>query len=315
MDKKTIYIAGCSKDGGIYTVELSENEGAKIIHKTPCNSPMYIAHEGKYLYVILEGDEESRLVRYTEGEDGVLTDFTDLGGTNGKCACHISVKDGISYVVNYLSGNVSKIPGKTVFHSGCGKHPTRQETAHTHQAHLTPDGKYILITDLGLDTIFTYTFDLNEVSKAKVDDSEGCRHLVFSKDGTLCYCANELGNSVTVFEYNDGHLTKKDTYSTLDGNYCDKSTVAAIRNHEGYIYVSNRGHNSVTAFRIEGNTLKRESITDISGNFPRDFDIFGDIMVVTNEKSNTITFFKVEGSKLTKKSYELDIPSPLCVIE
>lgn len=314
MDK-ILYIAACSPEGGVYAYRLKTDGRLEFLHKTPCDRPMYLAHADNKMYVLLLDSEESRLVRYTAARGGVLENPEDLGGTKGKCACHLAVDGERVYITNYLTGNVVSVPGNAVQQTGSGPNKARQESSHTHFVCVSPENQYILAVNLGNDTIYTYTKDLQEVSRAHVESGQGCRHLAFSPDGKLCYCANELGNTVTVFGYADGVLTPKETYSTLPSDFAGQNTVAAIRVHNGFVYVSNRGHDSVAAFEICGDTLKRRSITKTGGKSPRDFDIFGNYMVVTNESSDSCTLFSVAGERLTKLETELLMPCPLCVIE
>ncbi len=65
-----------------------------------------------------------------------------------------------------------------------------EDSAHTHFAAFSPDGNYILCTDLGLDTEFVYDSELNEISKENVPSGSGSRHLVFSENGKYVYCVN-----------------------------------------------------------------------------------------------------------------------------
>ena len=314
MDR-IIYVAGCDKEGGIYSVRLCDDGKCEIINKTPCDRPMFLAKENGYLYVTIHGDDEGVIGRYKIGENGALSDYEELGTSGGLCSCHICVNNGDVYSANYVSGSISKVSGKVVQYEGGGVNLPRQDGPHAHFVCVTPDKKYLMAVNLGNDTVYTYDLALNEISTAKVPDGEGCRHLAFSDDGKICYCANELKSSVTVFLYDDGVLTRKETYSTLPSDFAEKNTVAAIRYKDGYLYITNRGHNSVAIFKASGEKLVRENIAGIGGNFPRDMDIFGDIMVVTNQHTNDVTFLKIEGSDAELLESKLEIPNPLCVIE
>ena len=57
-----------------------------------------------------------------------------------------------------------------------------------------------------MDTVFVYDRNLDYVSKARVPDGYGARHLALSPDGKYVYCVNELVSSVTVFAYERGVL-------------------------------------------------------------------------------------------------------------
>ncbi len=321
-----LYLAACAKPevgGGIYHYSL---EGGRLEKRgyTPVDRPMYLAVEEGKLHVLLreltEGKLDSGYMTYDLAADGSLENPSAALHTEGRCACHLWLKDGKVYIVNYLSGNVVRISDGAVdkidTHEGSGVHPTRQEAPHTHFVRETPDGKYLLAVDLGIDTIFTYDSELNVVSTATVPAGEGCRHLDYSPDGRYVYCANELGSSVTVFAYDDGKLTRLETYPALPADFDGQSTAAAIRVSEDgkYLYVSHRGHDSVCAFDLCGDKLANPVWTKICGISPRDFLIVGDILVATNEKTDNATLFRVEGKQLTKLDYELPLPGGLCVV-
>ena len=315
--KKHVYIAACSPDGGIYHY-TTDGKTLQFCEKTLLDRPMYLVISENRLYAIMRQlpgrSNESGILSYPIEEDGRLGSPSEPQSTHGVVACHLCVREGTVYTVNYLSGNVVKLPNTISTHCGKGVHPTRQTEPHTHFICTSPDGKYLLNTDLGLDTIFVCDPDLNPVAEAKVPAGSGCRHLVFSADGTLLYCANELGNTVSVFRYQDGQLTYRNSYAALPSYYYDRSTIAAIRLQGEYLYVSNRTHDSITCFRCVGETLELVSITPCGGKSPRDFDLNGNLMVVTNEASDSVTLFRAEGGTLIPLEQTLSLSAPLSVI-
>ncbi len=315
---KNIYIASCEKGGGIYRYSMSDDGMLTFADKTPLDFPMYMAKTNGRMYVVLRApyteSDESGVCSFKIEADGSLSDRREHGGTKGKVACHILVDDGEIYCVNYVSGSVIKLPDTLVVHEGCGPHPTRQESAHTHYVGLTPDKKYICVTDLGLDTVFVYNKDLSLHSKARVPSGHGARHLIFSEDGKYMFCANELTSTLSVFSYEGGELTLIDTENGLGHASTDKeNTAAAIRLCDGKIYVSNRGDDSVSEFTFDGKKLTLVRCIPCFGNSPRDFDIFGDHMICTNESSDSVTVLDMKkGCKLIQT---LDVPRALNVIE
>ncbi len=312
---KNIYIASCEKDGGIYRYTMSKDGVLTFADKTTLDFPMYMAKANGRMYVVLRAPyaecDESGVCSFKIEADGSLTDRRDHGSTRGKVACHILVDGDDIYCVNYVSGSVIKLGERLVVHEGHGPHPTRQESAHTHYVGLTPDKKYICVTDLGLDTVFVYNKDLTVRSKATVPSGHGARHLIFSEDGRYMFCANELASTLSVFEYNDGELSLIDTENGLFEDV--PNTAAAIRLNNGRIYMSNRGADSVSEFTFDGKKLKLQRSIPCLGNSPRDFDFFGDFMICTNENSGTVTVFDSKNG--FKHIQTLDIPRVLNVIE
>lgn len=314
-----IYIASCVKGGGIYHYTLSENNVLDFCEKTTLDEPMYMIIKNEKMYILLrQPDEKTNF----SGELSIDIDGTGklfapsrIISTKGVVACHLEVSDDNIYAVNYVSGSVIKLPDTLVTHSGHGLHKIRQNAPHTHFVHVSPDGKYILVTDLGLDKIFVYDKDLKLVSEVSVPSGHGPRHLAFSDDGKIVYCVNELGSSVSIFSYSDGELKLQNTISALPKDFSGDNISAAIRIKDNYLYVSNRGHNSISVFEIKDsyNIVLKECV-DCGGNSPRDFNIIDDVLICTNEKSDNVTVFKLNNyiPEIISES-ELNIPSPLCV--
>ena len=313
---KHLYFCACTEEGGIYHYTL-ENDKLTFCDRIALDKPMYIAVEGKKVYVILKetyaDTKFGSAVSFDIDETGKLINPSKAVSSMGVVPCHLSVVSGEVYTVNYLSGNVVKLPDTVSAHSGKGPHPTRQTEAHTHFVSPTPDGKYILCTDLGVDSIFTYTLDLKQISVAKVPAGYGARHLAFSADQKLVYCVNELVSSVSVFEYDDGKLTLCGTYECLP-DFKEKNTAAAIRVEGKYLYISNRGADTITRLEIDGNRLRLLENTPCGGKNPRDFLIVDDLMFCTNEFTNDVTVLKMVDGKPVLTNTKLEMPNPLCVV-
>ena len=81
-----------------------------------------------------------------------------------------------------------------------------QEKPHAHWVGFSPDGRFALVPDLGLDGIVIYRIDLAKPAierhgfAASVPGG-GPRHMRFSPDGKFIYLLNELSLSVTTFAW------------------------------------------------------------------------------------------------------------------
>lgn len=312
---KHLYFAACTNDGGVYHYTL-ENGKLGFVSKTLMNRPMYLDVTEEDMKVVLQspvqGIRESAIVTY-KMEDYELVRESELQLTKGREGCHICRFEGNEYVANYSSGSLFSSAEKLDVHEGHGPNPKRQEMPHIHFVKPSPDQKYLLSVDLGLDAIYTYDKDLNVVSVAHTPAGEGPRHLAYSADGKTVFCVNELGSSITVFSYEDGVLTPGESVSILT-HEVERNTSGAIRVYGDYVYASNRGDETIAACKWDGEHLTLESVTPCGGVSPRDFDIFDDLMFVTNERTNNVTIFKVNGAELTKLEEELIMPNPLCVV-
>lgn len=313
-----IYIASCIENGGIYHYGLSGSNEPIFIEKLDLSMPMYMQIFDNKMYTLLrkpfENSDNSGLISTEILSDDKFGKNSEIQSTHGVIACHLAVCGKSIYCVNYLSGNLIKMPNKVVAHSGYGINPQRQEAPHTHFISETPDKKYICSTDLGLDKIFFYDAELNPISEADAEKGCGIRHLCFSGDGKFIYSANELSSTVSVFSYADGKAQLIYSLSTLPESFHGESTASAIRLAGDYLYISNRGHNSIAIFKACGERLTPVGFADCGGDSPRDFNIFGNTLICTNESSDNVTFFEISSGKLIKTKTEFKIPKPLCVI-
>lgn len=318
MSNYDFLIADCDNNGGIYRYRKTEN-GIEQVAKLSLPMPMYMTIEENKLYVILRNKDDSSsdsgLISYDISGNEFINP-SQIQSTKGEVACHLTVCNGTVYCVNYVSGSVIKMPDKLVQLQGKGPHHIRQTKPHTHFVTKTFDN-YILVTDLGTDSIITFTEDLEEISRTHVPSGHGARHLVFSKDNKYVYCINELKATVSVFSYINGQLILKGTYASLPVEFKEQNTAAAIRiSADGnYLYVSNRGHDSITAFEIKGEDLILRSITPCGGKGPRDFNIIDSQIICTNENSGNVTIFDVNGASLSLCDEITGLKNPLCVIE
>ena len=317
--KNNLYIASCTEDGGIYRYEL-QGDTPVFLEKIPCDSPMYSVIENNKLYTVL-CESGKRELSALEVRDiingGELSEVKFYSSTSGKAGCHLAVRNERIYAVNYDSGSVFATPDLLVTHQSRdyteGMNKKRQEMPHTHCVINTPDGKFLVVTDLGLDKIFIYDPDLNLVSETKVQDGLGPRHVIF--DGDVLYCLCELGNALLSFKYKVGKLSFISKVSTLPEGFEGYDIAAAVKIFGDKIYCSNRGHNSIAVFERNENLSSPIGFINTEGDEPRDFTVVGDVLICTNQFSSTVKFFKLNEKGLADKAYHtLSIPQPLCVV-
>ncbi len=313
---KHLYFCAFDPNGGIYHYTL-DGEQLLFCEKTPLDRPSYMVIDGNRTHILLRDIDKNThfggMISFDIDSDGRLVSPSVPITSHGSAACHISTLGGNIYAVNYLTGNAVRFPSTIVTHSGHGPHPTRQTSPHTHFIAPSPDGKYLLCTDLGLDSIFTYTPDLEAVSVAKVPEGAGVRHLAYSEDGTHVYAINELGSSVTVFTYRDGTLTPHGTYDCLP-DFEGQNTAAAIRVKGKYLYASQRGADCITRFEIDGDSLRFLENTPCGGGSPRDFLIVEDWIFCTNETTDDVTILRLHDGRPVLTDRKLSMPHPLCAV-
>lgn len=275
--------------------------------------------------------------------------------TEGTVACYIVTDshDKFAYIANYVGGTGCSIalnPDGTMSKGAVAKYvgttgivPERQEGPHMHAVKLGVGEKFVYLTDLGNDRVVKLNFDpivgFSESSSEYYDTQPGSgpRHLTFHPNGSYLYVANELSNTVDVFKINalDGSLKHLQTIGTLPNDFkvifsCfvdqilnpfllqEESFVAEIliSSDAKFLYVSNRGHNSLAIFSVstDGSSLKSIGYQSTKGECPRNFNIIDDILLVANQNSDNIVPFKIaaDGS-LIEIGQILMCPKPVCL--
>ena len=299
-----VYLCSAVPDGGILRYALSERGELTFRDTLPLPTPNYLIFEGNTAYATLSrpfpDSKSSGVIRLSVAEDGSLSCAGEIVPTGGEGACHLAYDGGDLYVANYGSGSVTKIGGKTVRHEGNGPDPIRQTSPHCHGVFFSPDKRYLLVCDLGLDTVFVYDRELREISRAKVPDGAGCRHLVLSRDGRFVYVENEMGCSVSVFAYEDGRLVYRATcptrtYAPHEGP--DKGSAIRLSENGRRLYIANRGENEVVVLSCRGEKLRVIGRAPTGGDEPRDFALLGGEKygIVTNQFGDGFRLYRVTG--------------------
>lgn len=256
----------------------------------------------------------------------------DTSGGDGPC--HVSVDAGGDRVAvaNYGGGSTAlfrldaegKLGGKEfVQHKGSGANKDRQSGPHAHNATFTPDGKYLLVADLGLDKV--KVFDgrtLKELADRDIalPPGSGPRHLAVTKDGKYAYVCGELDSTVNVVKLDlDGKSEVVQTLSTLTEPVRGNSTAECILSPDGkFVYVSNRGHNSIAAYKV-GEDHKLTAAGHITGDIkiPRNFavDPSGKWMLIASQDGDKVGVWAVDPATGMAKETgtTIKVARPVCV--
>jgi 6-phosphogluconolactonase len=214
-------------------------------------------------------------------------------------------------------------------HEGSSQHPDRQDRPHPHSSFYSPDGRYLLVSDLGLDCIVTYALDaangkLVRQNEVALHPGAGPRHLSFHPNGRFVYVINEVDSTITSFTFDSetGALTTLETVSTLPAAFKDENSCAEITiSADGkYVYGSNRGHDSIVVYAIDTQTGLLSFVQHISveGGHPRHFALTpsGRYLLAASRDTNNIAVFTVDkdNGKLTYSGNSTTVSKPVCVV-
>jgi 6-phosphogluconolactonase len=316
---------------------------------TRISNPSFLAlhPNNRYLYSVSEvssfqGKNGAIAAFLIDDKTGALT-FLNTVSSEGGDPSHLAVDKTGKWLAtaNYKTGSVSVFPvagdGKlgrsasSMQHSGSGKDAARQEGPHAHSVNFSPDNRFLLVSDLGLDRIMIYRFDSakgtlapNDPPFATLAPGAGPRHLSFHPNGRFVYQVNELNSTLTVFAFDRdaGSLRTIETVPTLPKEYSGANSAAEVAVHPdgSFLYASNRGHDSIAVFAIKDEGARVEPVEHVltQGRTPRHFalDPTGNFLFAANQHSGIIVGFRIDRKtgKLVPTGNALRAINPACIL-
>lgn len=335
---------------GIHAFEFDTMTGAlKPLHQTTdLQNPFFLAisPDSRFLYAIDAerfGDKVDDFVAAyaIEGRTGELKRLNQQS-SHGTSSCYLDVDatGKTVTVANYSSGSVASLPVNadgslreaTSFmqHSGSSVDPARQKGPNAHSIVISPDNRFALAADLGIDKIMIYHLNAatgkltpNEAQLfEKLPPGSGPRHMTFHPNGKRLYVINEMKNTIVFFDYtaDTGALTQRQIISTLPTDFTGKSYTADLKiTPDGkFLYGTNRGHDSIAAYRIaDDGMLSLISIEPSLGKGPQNLLITpdGKWLLCANMPGNNVVVFQIDtqtGSIKTTGEPTM-MPMPSCI--
>ena len=323
------YTGGDSISKGVYSCEFDAETGklSDPVLAAELINPSFLAihPSGKYLYAVNEVSEgpgrgNGAVTALTINADGTLTKINHQASEGGApCHCNVDATGTNLLIANYGGGNVAVYPisedgslkpvSCNIQHEGSSVDKSRQEAPHAHSINVSSDNKFAYAADLGLDKIMIYKLDaeahtLSPANQpaALVTPGGGPRHFSIHPSGKFAYTNNEMTMVVTGFSRNpeDGSLRAIQEISTIPAGFNGRKSTAECLVHPSgkFLYVSNRGHETITAYTIDQETglLTYVENEPTGGKEPRNFfiDPSGRWLLAENQNSDTVYVFSID---------------------
>ncbi len=323
------YTGGDSISKGVYSCEFDADTGklSDPVLAAELINPSFLAihPSGKYLYAVNEVSEgpgrgNGAVSALTINADGTLTKINHQASEGGApCHCNVDSTGTNLLIANYGGGNVAVYPISedgslkpvtcNIQHEGSSVDKSRQEAPHAHSINVSSDNKFAYAADLGLDKIMIYKLDteahtLSPANQpaALVTPGGGPRHFSIHPSGKFAYTNNEMTMVVTGFSRNpeDGSLRAIQEISTIPAGFNGRKSTAECLVHPSgkFLYVSNRGHETITAYTIDQETglLTYVENEPTGGKEPRNFfiDPSGKWLLAENQNSDTVYVFSID---------------------
>jgi 6-phosphogluconolactonase len=338
-----------ASDNGLYVYSFDEHKGELTLldQVSGLKNPTFLNLDVSRLklYSIAEGISDNRkimaeVVSFSiDPSKGTIKEL-NRSVTVDAPACHIQrdANDKYLIITSYHGGKIGLVAlledgriGALLDvrqHEGQSVRPERQNQPHPHSAFFSPDNRYLLVPDLGLDRIRAYTFDptgnlLQFHGDTKTNPGAGPRHMVFHPNGKFAFVINEIDSTITSFRYDSGagQLHTVETVTTLPPdfqgeNWCAEITVSENGN---FLYGSNRGHDSIVVFTVDPDSGRLSFVEHVSteGQHPRHFALTPGcrFLIAANRDTNNIVIFQVDQmtGKLQLTGQSVQVSKPVCV--
>lgn len=297
------------------------------------DAPSFLAIDGTRVFAVSEG-EEGLVYSYHYDPATYELEKINQRATRGNAPCYVLFDETVNalYITNYMSGSVAVLPvneqaeigecGQLLIHEGSSVNRERQESAHMHAIDILPFApRFKIAQDLGSDTVSLYETAqdgmLTLCQQLAMPPGSGPRHVAFCDEKKMIYVVGELSSTIEVLHYHESEqrFTHVQSISSLPSDFSGENTSAhvQINREKDAIFVSNRGHDSITIFTIrEDGTLAWQQNLKTGGEVPRHFTVLQDeLIVIANQQSNNVTFAKKnkEGLfELLDVVYEIEKP-------
>ncbi len=340
------YTTNGSKGIYVYRFDAATGKATPVSFTDSIINPSYltIAPDGQHVYAVTESamkDTGSVSAFAFDKNSGKLA-FMNKYSSGGDNPCYVEItKDGKYVTVgNYTGGSLSAYPvnadgslqkaSQHIQHTGTSIDKSRQDHPHVHCTVFTPDGKYLLVPDLGIDKVMMYKFDPSAAQPlqpaaqpfAASSPGHGPRHITFHPNNQFAYLVEEMSGTVITYQYKNGRLDRLQEIAAHPAEY--KGPIGSADIHVSpdgnFLYASNRGdENNIAVFAINKKTgrLTTKGYQSTLGKTPRNFviDPTGNWLLAANQNTGNIVIIKRDKSTgmLTPTGDEIKIPSPVCL--
>ncbi len=318
---------------GLYLCAMDANGDIGVLAECQTPDPSFVVLHPRLpmAYVANETPADPGGVALVElGRDHLIE--RQRVSSEGHAPCHLALLgDTALAVAHYGCGTISvfeldragRLAGapRTWRHQGASVNPRRQKSAHPHYVLVGEHGVYV--TDLGQDCIVQYAgTPLMERSRCAIHAGAGPRHLSLDESAGVGWLSNELDNTVSRLRIAaDGSLGEVDRVSTLPADFAGRSASSEIARHPNsrWLYVGNRGHDSIAWFGIgAGGELDMRGAVATQGRHPRHFALTpdGDVLLAANRDSDNLVAFRVDPQSGRPNPLAMPfegIAAPVCV--
>ena len=328
---------------GIYHATFNTKNG-KISDTTlaaEIKSPGFLAMhpKGTHLYAVGSLDEPCVVAYKIEGKlKAAKLTFVNSVAIGDGGAAHIAIDPTGSMILTaqYGGGSTAAFSvnedGSLKERTALVDHVDETRKSHAHWAGFSPDNRFGFVPDLGFDKVIIYKVDpqtakITPHGAGILPPGAGPRHMKFHTSSKWAYVLHEHDLAVTVYDYDAkaGTMKAKQTILTVPKDELDDlkaKSCSEIRMHPSgkFVYAANRGHDTITAFRVNQDTGELSEIEreHVRGATPRNFNLdpSGKWLIAAGQQSHNLAVFEVnqETGELIYNVSNVLSPTPICVL-
>ena len=330
---------------GIYVSDFDPASGAlsapRLVAESVSPAQLWVAPNGQFLYAAnWQGSADpipaNTITAYAVGRGTGALKFINQVSSGGLGPNQVVVDPSgrIAVAVNYRSGSVAAFeieadgrisePFYIDQHEGQPQPPSKQPGPRAHGVVFSSDSRFAYVADIGLDRVYSYRLDAGKRSMAPLDPpyvaqpaGSGPRRLQLNPKDNILYVNRETDSRVSVFAVDKGNLKEIQSISTLPDGFVGSSTTAEILIDGAgkFLYVSNRGHGSITVYAIQpSGRLSLVEHADSGGRIPRNFslDPTGGYLLSSNQDTETVVVLRIDPrtGRLTQTGVQVPLANP-----
>jgi 6-phosphogluconolactonase len=364
------WLAGIGQEGkrrlllaGTQTVDTSTSKGIYSFHWDPVSgdlaaiglaaeseNPTFlaVAPDARFLYAANEiesfeaqasGSVSSFAIDQAAGKLTPINRVRSLG--TGTCMVAVDIVGRNLFCANYTGGSATSFyinsdgqisdPVSHFQYSGHGPNKDRQEGPHAHRVTPSPDDRFLLVNDLGLDCIHIYHLDSrtarltpNDPPQWNATPGSGPRALRFHPNGRVAYCVHELVSQVEVLHWDaeKGTLHSVQKVSLIPDGYhgATRGADIVVDRTGRFAYAANRDYDCLVSFSVDpkDGRLTMLGRGPCGGNTPRHLtlDPTERWLLVANQDTDNISVFSrdLKSGALGQNPKNVPLAKPQCLV-
>lgn len=331
---------------GVYSFALAPDGSLRPLAVTAnAHSPSWLAARGRLLYAAEESGDHVAV--YQQDDAGALS-LLQRRPSGGRGPAHLSVGEHAVWVAHYGDGRFAALPraadGRldapeswpSCAGPDCRPGPTRPQHAppgsqadsghdgpHAHMIEPSPDGRWLLGTDLGRDVLLVWPQAVGAPTAPALElplsPGSGPRHFVFHpQDPRWVYVLQETSSTLSTVELTPTGPRLLDETSVLPAGFVGTSYASGLMVAPGgrHLYALNRLHDSLAVLSLA--QPRRPRLLDhhwVHGSTPRSACLAGRHLYVCNQRSDHLSHFdlgRLEAPRFTGRQTAVPSPAGAC---